>query len=109
MASGKFGSAALAAATNTVIYTVGASVTTVNINVVNRGATDAKVRIALAASGTPGNADYIEYDRVLNSTASVTGGGVVERTGIAVSPGEVVVVYADTASCTARVHGYEEI
>ena len=64
MASGILGHAALSATTNTTIYTVPASThAVVNINVLNRSATDAvTVRLAISSTGTPGNAEYIEYD-----------------------------------------------
>lgn len=103
MASGKLGTAALAAAVNTDLYTVpAATVATVNISLCNRTAAPIAVRVAVR-TGALGDAHYIEYD------ASIPGNGVLERTGIAVSAGEVVTVYAAAAGISARVHGFEEV
>lgn len=104
MASGKLGSAALTADTNTTIYTVPAdTVTTLNVSVVNRGINDAVVSIALSATGSPANADYIEYGVILPGN-----GGVLERTALVAGVGERVVVRSSTGNCSARVHGFEE-
>lgn len=103
MASGKLGSAALAAATDTVVYTVPAStIASINIAVVNRGTTPAIVNVAISATGTPGNAEFIEYG------VTIPVNGILERTAIVAGAGEKVVVYASTANCSVRVHGYEE-
>lgn len=103
MASGKLGSAALTANTDTTVYTVPAStVATVNIAVVNRGTSAATVNVAIASSGTPANADYVEYG------VSVPASGILERTAIVAGAGEKVVVRSSTSDCSVRVHGFEE-
>jgi hypothetical protein len=63
MASGILGTqASLQANSLTSIYQVPAdTVSYLNFNVVNTNATPVTVRIALAASGTPTAAEYIEY------------------------------------------------
>lgn len=106
MSAGKLGSASLTPNTYTTIYTAPAEgITSVaaNVNVVNRDATlTAKVRLAFGTSATPAAADFVEYD------AQVPPGGILERSALVMSPGELVVAYADTANITVRVHGYEE-
>jgi hypothetical protein len=104
MASGVLGQSALSATTLTTVYTVPAStLAVVNINVVNRSTSaTADVRIALASTATPSNAEYIEYD------ATVPARGVLERTGIAMQATEKVVVYASTANCSVNVYGLEQ-
>lgn len=103
MASGKLGSAALVASTVTTVYTAPADkVSTVNISVCNRDTAGAKVRVAITSSAAPADADWIEYD------APVTQSDPLGRTGEVVGAGEKVFVYADTATCTARVSGFEE-
>lgn len=103
MASGNLGSAALAAAADTLIYTVPAGkVATLNINCTNRDSVSAKVRIAIGVGANPANADYIQYDTTL------AGNGVIERTGIVCGAGEKVWVRSDTASVSVRIHGFEE-
>lgn len=104
MASGKLGSATLAADTDTTVYTVPAStVATINVAIVNRGDAAAVVNVALAATATPGNADYVEFG------VTIPAKGVLERTAIVAGAGESVVVRSSTADCSVRVHGFEEV
>ena len=104
MASGKLGSAALAANTDTTVYTVPAStVATINIAIVNRGSVAATVNVAIAPTGTPVDADYIEFGAVIPAN------GILERTAIVAGAGERVVVRSSTANCSVRVHGFEEV
>ena len=103
MASGTLGQSAPSATTNTTVYTVPAGkVATFTVSILNRGTASATVRLAIAATGTPGNAEYLEYD------ASIPANGVLERTGIVATAAKNVVVYASTANTSVNVHGYEE-
>ena len=103
MASGRLGKARLAANTDTVIYTVPASMlATVNINACNMGATAATVTFAIAATDAPANGDY--YDMSILQAS----GDIVERTGLLLTAGERVIARATTASVDVRVHGTEE-
>ena len=103
MSSGRLGSAALAAAADTDLYTVPAgTVATVNINLCNRTAGAITVRIAIRA-GALADAHYIEYD------TSIPANGVLERTGLAMSAGEIITVRAASAGISARAHGFEEV
>ena len=103
MASGRLGTATLAANTDTVVYTVPAGmVATLNVSVVNRGDTLAAVNVAVSTSGAAAAADYIE------SGAIVPGHGVLERSAVVVGAGERVIVRSTTANCSVRVHGFEE-
>lgn len=103
MASGRLGSATLAADTDTTVYTVPAStVATINVAIVNRGSADATVNVAIAPTGSPASADYIEFGVVIPAN------GILERTAIVAGAGECVVVRSSTADCSVRVHGFEE-
>lgn len=103
MASGTLGTAALAANTNTTVYTVPAgTVASLNISLVNRGSAEATVRFSVG-SASPTNAQYLEYDAI------VPAGGILERTAIVAGAGDNVVVRASTADCSVRVHGFEEV
>lgn len=103
MASGILGQAAPAAATNTTVYTVPGGVYAVPIiAVVNRGAADAKVRIALAVAATPTNAEFIEYDAVVPAN-----GGVLERSAPVMQAARRIVVRDDTGTCSYTISGYE--
>lgn len=102
---GRLGAAALAANTDTVVYTVPAGrKATVLVSVCNRSATDAAIRLAhidgnLAALATE---DYIEYDSPL------PGNGVLERTGITIAAGHTIMARASAASVSAVISGVEE-
>lgn len=97
---------ALAQSANTTAYgpVAAGKSATVNINVVNRSTTSAKVRIAISASAAPtATTDFIEYD------VPVTAGGApLLRTGEVLKAGEYVVIYTDGDTCSARVSGYDE-
>lgn len=102
MANGILGTADIAATTNTTVYTVPADIfSVVTLNVVNRSTTPRTVRVALSASGTPTNAEYIEYD------VEILANGVLERTGIVLDATKNIVVYADSLGCSAVVYGLE--
>lgn len=105
MASGRLGVASPTAATNTAIYTVPANtVATINISVVNRGVGDASVNVAISTSTTtPADAEYVEYGALVPRN-----GGVLERTALVVGAGENVVVRSSVATCSFRIHGFEE-
>ena len=105
MASGILGQSAPSATTDTSVYTVPAStLAVVNVMIINRSASNpADVRIALAASGTPNNEEYIEYD------VSVPPKGVLERTGMALQASKSVIVYTSTADTSVTVTGLEQV
>ena len=102
---GRLGAAALAATTNTILYTVPASRrATVNISLANRTTGDIAVRLAHedGSSGTPANEDYLWYDYLLPAN------GAVERTGVPVAAGHSIVAYAASIGVSAVVQGVEE-
>lgn len=102
MATGTLGQAALAAATNTTVYTVPTGKTaTIIINTVNQGPSSVAVRLAVSATDTPTDAEYLEYN------APMEVGGVLERTGIVVSSDKKVVAYSTSAGVIINVYGYE--
>lgn len=104
MTAGKLGSADLAAAVDTLLYTVPAgTVTTLNIRVTNRNSSAIKVRVAIGTGGAPAALDYIDYD------TPVAAGGILEDTGVVCSAGEKVWVRSDLANVSVRVHGFEEV
>ncbi|KFE50256.1 hypothetical protein [Pseudomonas syringae] len=76
--------------------------TAVNINLCNRAPGAVKIRLAIALTDVPTDDDYVEYDETLKR------GKPLERTGFALSPGERVFVWADSAAVSVRVHGFEE-
>jgi len=89
-------------ASNTTIYVVPADTFTVaTVSMCNRGAADVTVRLAVAASGTPTTADYLEYD------ATLVPGGVLERTGIVLNAGKYIVAYASASTVSVVAYGIE--
>lgn len=102
MATGKLGSSNLTAATNTTVYTVPSSTfSVVTLSICNRNNQAISVRVALAATSTPTADEWIEYD------AEVYGKGVLERTGIVMEAGRLLVVYASAANVSAVAWGIE--
>lgn len=102
MATGRLGTADLSAATNTTLYTVPAGTFTVaTVNLVNRTSGAVSVRIALAASATPANGEYIEYG------VSLAANTVLERTGLVLDAGKNLVVYASATGISAVAYGIE--
>jgi small-conductance mechanosensitive channel len=94
MPTGRLGTANITTTADTTVYTVPASTfSVVTVNVVNRSSTTSvDIRIAVASSATPSLAEYIEYD------ADVVASGVLERTGIVMDSGKLLVVSTPTAT-----------
>jgi hypothetical protein len=102
MATGRLGAFDISSTTNTTVYTCPAETFTVaTISLCNRSGTARTVRIAVASASTPTVAEYIEYD------ASLLANGVLERTGIVVDAGKLLVVYASAADISCVVMGIE--
>lgn len=102
MATGILGTADLAANTNTTLYTVPVSTfSVVTVSICNRGAAAVDVRIAVSDSGTPANEDYLEFD------SSVLAKGVLERTGIVLQAGKLIVCRSSATDVNVVVTGIE--
>ena len=103
MASGTLGQADLVAITNTAVYTVPAGkVASFNVNVLNRTASNVTVRMAISATSSPANSEFLEYE------ATVPANGVMERTGLVASAGKNLIVYASSTGVSVNVFGFEE-
>jgi hypothetical protein len=102
MPTGRLGAADLLAATNTTIYTVPASTfAVVTVSICNRNATNVTVRLAVAASASPANAEFVEYD------VTVGPNGVLERTGLVLDAARLIVARSSAANVTAMVYCIE--
>jgi hypothetical protein len=73
----------------------------VTVSVVNRSASAVTVRVAISSSATPADSEYIEYDTSLSAK------GVLERTGVVIDAGKLLVVRSSAASVNAVVYGIE--
>ncbi len=94
-----------AVATNIGVYVVpAATIASCNINIVNRGAVDAKIRLALidGAIGDIAVEDYIEYDFTIGANA------VIERTGISLGAAATVLFRSDVVDVNCVITGVEE-
>ena len=105
MATGRLGTAdftAIGAGVNHAVYTVPLTTfSVVTVSVVNRSAGAVLIRIALATSASPTDAEWLEYD------VSLSPKGVLERTGIVMDTGKILVVRSSAIGVGAVVYGIE--
>lgn len=102
MATGRLGTADMAAATNTTLYTVPVDTFTVlTLSIVNRTASVITARVAIASTASPANGEFIEYD------VQITANGVLERTGLVMDAGKLLVVRTSAANASAVCYGIE--
>lgn len=102
MPTGRLGTANITTTADTTVYTVPASTfSVVSVNIANRSSSaTANIRIAVASTATPTVAEYIEYD------SQLVANGVLERTGIVMDAGKIIVVQTPTATPTLSVVVY---
>jgi hypothetical protein len=73
----------------------------VSVNIVNRSSSAAPlIRLAVSTSASPGLDEWIEFD------SSLVANGVLERTGIVMKTGEIIVVQTTTATPALSVVVY---
>lgn len=105
MPTGRLNTANITGTSATSVYTVpAATFAVVSVNIVNRSSSAAAlIRLAVATSATPAADEWIEFD------SSLVANGVLERTGIVVKTGELIVIQTTTAtpSLSVVVYGIE--
>ena len=104
MASGRLGTADLAATTITDVYTVPAStLTSCNINICNRNATAIAIRIAVSdTTVTQGVDEFLVYDKSISANDSA------QITANTLDATKIITAYSDTANVSIVVMGIEE-
>jgi hypothetical protein len=102
MATGRLGTANVTTTAATTAYTVpAATFSVVSVNIVNRNSSGpALIRVAVSTSAAPSADEWIEFD------SSLVANGVLERTGIVMDPGKLIVVQTTTATPTLSVVVY---
>jgi len=102
MPSGRFGKAALAANADTDLYTCPpGKVATATVSLCNRTAEPISVRLAVRSAAIA-DSDYLEFGSVIPPN------GVLERSQVVLTAGEIITVRSNAAGITARAHGFEE-
>ena len=102
MATGRLGTANLAASTNTTVYTVPATTfAVVTLSICNRSNSAITCRVSLSTTTTPAADEWIEYD------TEILPKGVLERTGLVMQTGLNLVVWSSTANVSAVAIGIE--
>ena len=100
MTSGRLAAVDISAGTNTLIYTVeGSNSFDVTVNICNRNDEDVTVRLAFVDGvlADLDDADYIEYDIIIRA------GGMLERSGIQMTPGQSIIGYSDSSNVSYQV------
>jgi hypothetical protein len=96
----------ISATTYTTLSTTAASgkVQVLTVSICNRNGSPVTIHLAVVASGagSPGLADYIEYNAAVNANS------VLERTGIVVPINYVLMGYSSTANVSFVVFGVED-
>ena len=102
MPTGRLGTANITSTAATTTYTVpAATFSVVSVNIVNRSSSAAVlIRLAVSSTATPGLDEWIEFD------SSLVANGVLERTGIVMDTGKLLVVQTTTATPALSVVVY---
>jgi hypothetical protein len=102
MPTGRLGAANITSTANTTVYTVPATTfSVVSVNIANRSNSAAPlIRLAVSVTSTPDVSEYIEYDSALVAN------GVLERTGIVMDAGKLLIVQTPTATPALSVVVY---
>lgn len=102
MPTGRLSTANITSTSASTVYTVpAATFSVVSVNIVNRSSSAAAlIRLAVATSASPNADEWIEFD------SSLVANGVLERTGIVVKTGELIVIQTTTATPTLSVVVY---
>lgn len=102
MATGRLGVQDLAANTDTTVYTVPVGTYAIaNVSITNRNPTSIQMKLAMATTGTPTDAEWIEWNTVIIPN------GVFERTGLVLQGGLNIVVNTNLANVGVTVYGIE--
>jgi len=101
--SGVLGSRNLISEVNQAVYVNNYSdISAITLSVCNKHYIETNISVAVSTSATsPSNSEWIEYETIL------TGKGVLERSGILVTPGQYIVVKSSGANVNVVAWGTE--
>jgi len=101
MTLGRLAAVDISAGTNTLIYTVppASGEFKATVNICNRNKSDVEIRLAIVDGilADLANEDWIEYDVTLRA------GGLIERSGLEMTPGQSVIGYSDKSNVSFQV------
>jgi hypothetical protein len=84
------------------VYTVPVgSYAVANVSITNRNTSSITMKLAMATTGTPTDAEWIEWSTIIIPN------GVFERTGLVLQGGLNIVVNTDSANVGVTVYGIE--
>ena len=107
MATGKQAGTALTATVWSIVYEIPVGYTwTGKVNLCNRGATQALVRLAYGTGSSGSAGEYVEYNAPLAPAGNL--GNVIERNGEVLQAGQRILAYSDSNDVDVLVQGYEE-
>lgn len=102
MATGRLGVQDLTADTDTTVYTVPVgSYAVANVSITNRNTTSISMKLAMATTGTPTAAEWIEWNTIIIPN------GVFERTGLVLQGGLNIVANVNAENVGVTVYGIE--
>ena len=102
MPTGRLGIQDLSASTNTTLYTCPTNTFAVaSVTICNRNASAITVRLGLTTSAGVTDNSYLEFG------TSIPANGVLERTGIVLDAGKLLVVWSSAANVSAVAYGIE--
>lgn len=102
MATGRLGVQDLTADTDVTVYTVPVgSYAVANVSITNRNTTSISMKLAMATTGTPTAAEWIEWNTIIIPN------GVFERTGLVLQGGLNIVANVNAENVGVTVYGIE--
>ena len=101
MASGRIGKSILQPHSYDCLYYIQLNFSVATVSICNRGNQAITVRLAVADAATPDSSEYVEFETEILSH------GVLERTGLVLNAGQLLVARPSGANVSVVVMGIE--